>query len=111
MATSTSLNLRAVLKTALARSGMDVPAVAVSGLTPPAKALFVAGAASAQPHGVVLYVVPTDAVIEEAVADIDFFLSAIEGLGPLDRGLGSTRDRDRGVRSIARDVDLVQDER
>ncbi len=59
----------------------------VSGLTPPAKALFVAGAASAQAHGVVLYVVPTDAVIEEAVADIDFFLSAIEGLGPLDRGV------------------------
>jgi transcription-repair coupling factor (superfamily II helicase) len=87
VATSTSLNLRAVLKTALARSGMDIPAAAVSGLTPPAKALFVAGAASAQPHGVVLYVVPTDAVIEEAVADIDFFLSAIEGLGPLDRGV------------------------
>ena len=87
MATSTSLNLRAVLKTALTRGGMDVPAAAVSGLTPPAKALFVAGAASAQAHGVVLYVVPTDAVIEEAVADIDFFLSAIEGLGPLDRGV------------------------
>jgi len=87
VATSTSLNLRAVLKTALARSGMDIPAAAVSGLTPPAKALFVAGAASAQPHGVVLYVVPTDAVIDEAVADIDFFLSAIEGLGPLDRSV------------------------
>src|SRR6185436_10043183 len=54
--TSTSLNLRALLKTAIARSGMNVPARVVSGLTPSAKALFVAGAAQAQPHGVVLYV-------------------------------------------------------
>jgi hypothetical protein len=33
MSTATSLNLRAVLKTAVARSGMDVPARVVSGLT------------------------------------------------------------------------------
>ena len=45
VATSTSLNLRAVLKTAVARSGMDVPARTVSGLTASAKALFVAAAA------------------------------------------------------------------
>ena len=56
MTTSTSLNLRALLKTAIARSGMDVPARVVSGLTPSAKALFVAGAAHSLPHGVVLYV-------------------------------------------------------
>src|SRR2546425_11907525 len=37
VATATSLNLRAVLKTAIARSGMDVPARAVSGLTSSAK--------------------------------------------------------------------------
>ena len=60
MATSTSLNLRAVLKAAVARSGMDAPAGAVSGLTSSAKALFVAAAAHAQPNGVVLYVVPGD---------------------------------------------------
>ena len=70
MTTSTSLNLRALLKTAIARSGMDVPARVVSGLTPAAKALFVAGAASSLPHGVVLYVVPSDADLEQAVADV-----------------------------------------
>ena len=61
MATSTSLNLRAVLKAALVRSGMDVPAREVSGLTEAAKALYVAGAAQTQAHGIVLYVVPADA--------------------------------------------------
>jgi hypothetical protein len=40
---------------------MGVPARAVSGLTPAARALFVAGAAHALSHGVVLYVVPADA--------------------------------------------------
>jgi transcription-repair coupling factor len=78
--TSTSLNLRALLKTAIARSGMDVPAHVVSGLTSSAKALFVAAAARARLHGVVVYVVPSDADLEQAVADISFFLSALEGL-------------------------------
>jgi len=78
--TSTSLNLRAALKTAIARSGMDVPARVVSGLTPSAKALFVAAAAQAVPHGVVLYVVPSDGDLEQAVADVCFFASALEGL-------------------------------
>jgi len=78
--TSTSLNLRALLKTAIARSGMDVPAREVSGLTPSAKALFVAGVAHALPHGVVLYVVPGDADLEQAVGDVGLFLAALEGL-------------------------------
>jgi transcription-repair coupling factor (superfamily II helicase) len=80
VATSTSLNLRAVLKTAVARSGMDVPARLVSGLTSSAKALFVAAAAQARPHGVVLYVVPSDGDLEETCADVAFFLGALEGL-------------------------------
>ena len=67
MTTSTSLNLRALLKTAIARSGMDVPARTVSGLTPSAKAMFVAGAAHAMPHGVALFIVPSDGDLEEAV--------------------------------------------
>ena len=82
VATSTSLNLRAVLKTAVARSGMDAPARAVSGLTASAKALFVAGAAHAQPNDVVLYVVPGDGELEETCADVSFFLAALEGLTP-----------------------------
>ncbi len=80
MTTSTSLNLRAVLKTAIARSGMAVSARAVSGLTPSAKALYVAGMAQVRPQGVVLYVVPTDADLEETCADVSFFLAALEGL-------------------------------
>src|SRR5581483_11263009 len=82
VATSTSLNLRAVLKAAVTRSGMDVPARAVSGLTSPAKAMFVAAAAQARPHAVVLYVVPADADLDETCRDVSFFLSAFEGLTP-----------------------------
>jgi transcription-repair coupling factor (superfamily II helicase) len=78
--TSTSLNLRAVLKAAIARSGLDVPARVVAGLTASAKALYVAAAAQARPHEVVLYVVPADGDLEEAVADVSFFLAALEGL-------------------------------
>src|SRR5262249_28357958 len=79
---STSLNLRAVLKTAVTRSGMDVPARIVSGLTTSANALFVAAAAQARPHGVVLSVVPGDGDLEQSVADVAFFLAALEGLPP-----------------------------
>ena len=82
MTTSTSLNLRAVLKAAIARSGMDAPAAVVSGLTPAAKALYVAAAAHALPRGVVLYVVPGDGDLEQTVADVCFFVSALEGLSP-----------------------------
>ena len=84
MATSTSLNLRALLKSAVVRSGMDVPARDVSGLTESARALYVAGAAQSQGQGVVLLVTPADADIEPAVVDISFFLSALEGLSPSD---------------------------
>jgi transcription-repair coupling factor (superfamily II helicase) len=80
--TSTSLNLRALLKAAVARSGMEAPSLTVSGLTPSAKALYVAAAAHALPHGAVLYVVPSDAELEQAVVDVGFFVSALEGLSP-----------------------------
>ena len=80
MTTSTSLNLRALLKTAIARSGLDVPARVVSGLTPSTKALFVAAAAHSRPKGAVLYVVAADGDLEQAVADTRFFLGALEGL-------------------------------
>ena len=58
MATSTSLNLLALLKSAIARSGMDAGARVVTGLSSSAKALYVAASANATPHGAVLYVVP-----------------------------------------------------
>ena len=59
---------------------MDVPARVVSGLTLSAKALCVAGAAHARPNGAVLYVVPGDGDLEQAVSDVAFFLTAVEGL-------------------------------
>jgi transcription-repair coupling factor (superfamily II helicase) len=77
---STSLNLRAALKTATARIGLDAPAHVVSGLTASAKALAVAAAAHGAPHGAVLYVVPSDGELETAVGDVRFFLGALEGL-------------------------------
>src|SRR5262245_22978420 len=80
MTTSTSLNLLALFKTAVVRSGIDVPARVASGLTPPAKALYAAAAAHAIQRGAVLYVVPGDRDLEETVADVTFFLSALEGL-------------------------------
>jgi transcription-repair coupling factor (superfamily II helicase) len=58
---------------------MDTPARLVSGLTPPAKALFVAAAAHAMPHGAVLYVVPGDGDLDQTAGDVAFFLSALEG--------------------------------
>src|SRR5262249_57557801 len=52
----------------------------VCGLAAWAKALYVAQAAHALTRGVVLYVVPSDAEVEESVADVAFFLEALEGL-------------------------------
>src|SRR5438874_811042 len=60
MSTATSLNLRAVLKSAVARNDMDIPARVASGLTGSAKALYVAAAAQGQPSGVILDIAPTD---------------------------------------------------
>ncbi len=77
---STSLNLRALLKTAIARSGLDTRAQAVAGLTPAAKSLFVANASHDRQKGVVLYVVPTDADLEQAADDVKFFLASLDGL-------------------------------
>ena len=74
MSTSTSLNLLALFKTAVSRSGMDAPARAASGLTPPAKALYAAaGAAHAIPRGAVLYVVPSDRDLEQRSPTSRFF--------------------------------------
>jgi transcription-repair coupling factor (superfamily II helicase) len=74
--TSSSLTLRAALKTAASRLGLGVPGRKVSGLTAPATAMFVA--ASAARERTVL-VVPTDSDVERMTADTRFFLAALEG--------------------------------
>ena len=75
--TSSSLTLRAVLKTAAGRLGMSVPAGRVTGLTAPAKAMLAAASASKSPT---IVVVPTDADVERFTSDAQFFVSALEGL-------------------------------
>ena len=59
--------------------GVRVPKV--SGLTPPAKAMFVAAAAG---RNQVLVVVATDADVERMTSDVRFFLTALEGLSDTD---------------------------
>jgi transcription-repair coupling factor (superfamily II helicase) len=86
---TSSLNLRALLKTAITRSGLGAPAPIVSGPGAAAKALLVASAAHERPRGVVLYVVPSDADIDQAAMDVGFFLASLEGL--------STASVDRAV--------------
>ncbi|MEQ1868468.1 MAG: transcription-repair coupling factor [Vicinamibacterales bacterium] len=82
MTATTSLNLLAVLKSAASKSGMEAQARAISGLTAPAKAMFIATQAHTMPRGTVLVVVPADRDIDEVVTDVRFFLSALEGLAP-----------------------------
>ncbi|HXW06561.1 MAG TPA: transcription-repair coupling factor [Vicinamibacterales bacterium] len=79
--TSSSLTLRALLKSAASRLGLGVPAPRVTGLTPPGKALF--AAASAARTRTVL-VVPADADVERMTVDARFFLAALEGLTDAD---------------------------
>src|SRR5258708_12861508 len=79
--TSTSLTLRALLKTAAGRLGLGVSGQGVSGLTAAAKALF-AAAAAVRDRAVL--VVPTDADVEQLTSDSRFFLSALEGISDAD---------------------------
>ncbi|HXQ77874.1 MAG TPA: CarD family transcriptional regulator, partial [Gemmatimonadaceae bacterium] len=65
------------MKSAASRLRLGVPAPRVSGLTPPAKALFAAVAAE---RSRVLLVAPTDADVETLTRDGRFFYSALEGL-------------------------------
>ena len=79
--TSTSLTLRALLKTTAGRLGLGVPGRPVSGLTPAAKGFF---AAAAVARDRVLLVVPTDADVEQVTSDARFFLAALEGVSDAD---------------------------
>jgi transcription-repair coupling factor (superfamily II helicase) len=79
--TSTSLTLRALLKTAAGRLGLGAPGKGVSGLTPAAKALFAAAAAG---RDRVVLVAPTDADVEQLTSDARFFLAALEGVSDSD---------------------------
>ncbi|HWT46530.1 MAG TPA: hypothetical protein VN085_11210, partial [Vicinamibacterales bacterium] len=75
--TSTSLTLRALLKTTADRSGFAPSGHPIGGLTASAKAYFAAAACA---KGRVLLLAPTDADVEQLTSDARFFLSALEGL-------------------------------
>ncbi len=75
--TSSSLTLRALLKSATSRLGMGAPAGRVTGLTGPAQAMY-AAAASGRDRTVL--VVPTDRDVETMTSDARFFVSGLEGL-------------------------------
>src|SRR5512145_829953 len=60
---------------------MGVPSARVTGLTPPAKAMFAAAAAARERT---VLVAPTDADVEKLTADARFFLAALEGLSDAD---------------------------
>jgi transcription-repair coupling factor (superfamily II helicase) len=79
-----SLKLQELLRGARVRAGFAQEAkgggARVSGLTPAAKALWIAAAASDDPRNeLVVVIVPTDRDIEQVVSDVRFLLSGIEG--------------------------------
>ncbi|HXH05444.1 MAG TPA: hypothetical protein VNI83_02525, partial [Vicinamibacterales bacterium] len=80
MSTAISLTLRALLRAAADRARGGPLASHYGGLTPAAQALLVAGTRT----DLSLLVVPTDADIEAAAADLRFFLAAIEGWSEAD---------------------------
>ncbi|HZA35581.1 MAG TPA: transcription-repair coupling factor [Vicinamibacterales bacterium] len=81
MSTTTSLTLRALLKTAVARTGIDAPGGTIAGLSPSAQALALASLSHSNPERLVVAVVPTDADVERLTDDTRFFSGAIEGRG------------------------------
>jgi transcription-repair coupling factor (superfamily II helicase) len=79
-----SLKLQELLRAARVRAAFAPEAkgagVRVDGLTPAAKAFWIAGAASDDPRNeLVLAVVPTDRDVEQMVGDVRFFLGGLEG--------------------------------
>jgi transcription-repair coupling factor (superfamily II helicase) len=80
--TSSSLTLRAVLKSAAGRLGLGVAAERgggqrITGLTPSAKAMAASAIAA---RTTTVLIVPNDAEVERMTMDARFFLSALEGL-------------------------------
>jgi len=75
--TSSSLTLRALLKTAAGRLGLGTHVPRITGLTPPAKAMYAAASAA---RGRTVLIVPTDNDVERTTLDARFFFAALEGL-------------------------------
>jgi len=79
-----SLKLQALLRAARVRAGFAPEAkgrsARVAGLTPEAKAFWVAAAATNDPRNeATVVVVPTDRDVDQIVSDVRFFLAGLEG--------------------------------
>ncbi|MGH9176400.1 MAG: DEAD/DEAH box helicase, partial [Vicinamibacterales bacterium] len=68
------------MNSACARSGLPGRTRAITGLTPPGKALAVAAASHAARDAVVLWVVPADVDLESATSDVRLFLGTLEAM-------------------------------
>jgi transcription-repair coupling factor (superfamily II helicase) len=75
---TSSLTLRALLKSAISRAAFDKTATLTAGLSPAAKALA-AVAAARTAWNPLLLVVPTDKDVEQMTSDARFFYGALEG--------------------------------
>jgi transcription-repair coupling factor (superfamily II helicase) len=75
--TTSSLALRALLKTAAARAGLGRSAPAITGLSAPAAGFHAAAVSLETP---VFLIVPADADVDQVTCDARFFLSHLEGL-------------------------------
>jgi transcription-repair coupling factor (superfamily II helicase) len=80
MASSTSLSLQALFRSAAGRAGFGHDRGTLAGLTPGGRALYAALRAHQSGDRLVVVVVPTDADAEETATDTRFFLTALEGL-------------------------------
>ena len=78
---TSSLALRALLKSSASRAGLGRPRASLTGLSHAAVAYHTAVAAES--HSIFL-VVPTDADVEQMVSDARFFLANLEGLSAAD---------------------------
>ncbi len=79
MASSTSLSLRALIRSSATRAGLDHDRGTVSGLSGSARALYVAAHASSAPERLLAVIVPTDSDVDTLLGDTRFFLSVLEG--------------------------------
>ena len=78
---ASSLAFRSLLKTTASRSGLGRAAARLSGLSPAGAAFDAAVIAQDDP---VFLVVPTDAIVEQMIGDVRFFLASLLGLSRAD---------------------------
>jgi transcription-repair coupling factor (superfamily II helicase) len=84
MSTTTSLALQSLLLTAFTRTGLSRSVSRVTGLAGSARPLAAAAAAHRQKGTPVLFVLPADQDLDDAVDDTRFFLQALEGMTAAD---------------------------